>query len=146
MPTQCLKFAPSMSPLQTQRLTVQGQDGKQTKKPPCPEPSNHFVLKEIIIMNSKLLYAATVAIALLASGAAMASEATQFDTPPGALTRAEVNAEWKRAQAAGELNEVSAAYGDFARIGAGVRSRPEVRAEARAEARSRRIASQYIGA
>jgi hypothetical protein len=134
-----------MSPTQTQRLTEQGQDGKQTKKPPCPEPSNHFVLKEIIIMNSKLLYAATVAIALLASGAAMASEATQFDIPTGALARAKVNAEWKRAQAAGELNEVSAAYGDFDRFAAGVRSRADVRTEARAEARSRRIASQYIG-
>jgi Domain of unknown function (DUF4148) len=101
-------------------------------------------MKEII-MNSKLLYAATIAIALLGSGAAMASEATQFDTTPSTLTRAEVKAELQRAQAAGELNGVSATYGDFGKAVASVRSRDEVRAEARAETRTRRVASQYTG-
>lgn len=96
-------------------------------------------------MNSKLLYTATVALALLSSGAAMASEATQFDTPQGTLTRAEVKAELKRAQAAGELNGVSATYGDFADVQASVRSRAEVKAEARAEARSGRISTLYTG-
>jgi Domain of unknown function (DUF4148) len=96
-------------------------------------------------MNSKLLYTATIAVALLSSGVAMASEATQFDNPSGRLSRAEVKAELKRAQAAGELNQVSASYGDFDQIAAGVRSRDEVRAEARAEGRSRRVASQYTG-
>lgn len=96
-------------------------------------------------MNSKLLYVATVAVSLLASGVAMASEATQFDTPRGTLTRAEVKAELKRAQAAGELDEASATYGSFDPIAASVRSRDDVRAEARAEARTRRVASQYIG-
>ena len=96
-------------------------------------------------MNSKLLYAATVAIALLGSGAAMASEATQFNTTPSTLTRAAVKAELKRAQAAGELDGVSYTYGDFDGIQATVRSRADVRAEARAEARTRRVASQYTG-
>lgn len=100
-------------------------------------------------MNSKLLYTTTVAIALLASGVAMASEATQFDIPRSAVSRATVKAELQRAQAAGELNEVSASYGDFDPIATSARNRAEVRAEARAEARaegrSRRIASQYIG-
>lgn len=96
-------------------------------------------------MNSKLLYAATVAIALLGSGAAMASEATQFDAPAGTLTRAEVKAELKRAQAAGELNGVSAAYGDVRADIGSIRDRAEVRAEARAEVRTRRLASQYTG-
>jgi hypothetical protein len=97
-------------------------------------------------MKSKLIYIATVAVALLGSGAAMASEATQFDTQAGTLSRAEVKAELKRAQAAGELDGPSASYGDFDSLTAGVRSRAEVRAEARAEARSRRVASQYTGA
>ncbi len=96
-------------------------------------------------MNSKLLYTATIAIALLGSGAAMASEATQFDAAPGTLSRAEVKAELRRAQAAGELNGVSAAYGDFGIPVASVRNRDEVRAEARAETRTRRLASEYIG-
>jgi Domain of unknown function (DUF4148) len=96
-------------------------------------------------MNSKLLYTATVAIALLGSGAAMASEATQVTVPSGTLSRAEVKAELARAQAAGELNVVSAAYGDVGKTVASVRNRDEVRAEARAETRSRRLASQYIG-
>lgn len=96
-------------------------------------------------MNSKLLYTATIAIALLGSGAAMASEATQFDTSAGTLSRAEVKADLARAQAAGELNGVSATYGDFGKTVASVRNRDEVRAEARAETRSRRVAQQYIG-
>ena len=98
-----------------------------------------------IIMNSKLLYTATIAIALLGSGAAMASEVTQFDIPAGTASRAEVKAELARAQAAGELSGVSATYGDVGKAAASVRDRGEVRAEARAEARSRRLASLYIG-
>ena len=96
-------------------------------------------------MNSKLLYTATIAIALLGSGAAMASEATQFNAPSGTLTRAEVKAELARAQAAGELNQVSALYGSVQPAVASVRSRDEVRAEARAEARSGKLAAQYLG-
>ena len=96
-------------------------------------------------MNSKLLYTATIAVALLGSGAAMASEATQFNVPAGTLSRAEVKAELARAQAAGELNGVSASYGDVSKAVASVRNRDEVRAEARAESRSRRLSSQYVG-
>jgi hypothetical protein len=96
-------------------------------------------------MNSKLLYAATIAIALLGSGAAMATEATQIEAPAGTLSRASVKAELKRAQAAGELSGVSATYGDVRTAIASVRDRDEVRAEARAETRTRRVASQYTG-
>ena len=96
-------------------------------------------------MNSKLLYLATVAVALLGSGAAMASEATQFDNTPSTLTRADVRAELARARAAGEVNTVTATYGDFSTIAASVRTRAEVIAEARAEARTRRAGSLYTG-
>ena len=96
-------------------------------------------------MNSKLIYAATLAVALLGTGAAMASEATQFDIQPSVATRAEVKAELGRAQAAGELNRALATYGDFGHISAGDRSRADVRAEARAEARTHRVALQYTG-
>ena len=96
-------------------------------------------------MNSKLLYAATIAIALLGTGAAMASEATQFDNTPSTLTRAEVKAELKRAQVAGELDVVTYTYGDFDGVQASTRSRADVRAEGRAEARNRRASSLYTG-
>ena len=96
-------------------------------------------------MNSKLLYTATVAIALLASGAAMATEATQISPPSGTLTRAEVKAELARAQAAGEMNRVSALHGSVQPAVASVRSRDDVRAEARAEARTGKLAAQYLG-
>ena len=96
-------------------------------------------------MNSKLLYTATVAIALLASGAAMATEATQISPPSGTLTRAEVKAELARAQAAGEMNRVSALHGSAQPAPASVRSRDDVRAEARAEARTGKLAAQYLG-
>jgi hypothetical protein len=96
-------------------------------------------------MNSKLLFAAALAIAVLSSGAAMASEATQFAAPTGKLTRTEVKAELKRAQAAGELSGPTATYGDFDETMASTRTRDDVRAEARAEARTHRVASQYSG-
>lgn len=97
-------------------------------------------------MNSKLLFAATVAVALLSSGVAMATEATQIEVPSGTLTRAEVKAELTRAIAAGELKHASVSHGDFDRFSAGVRARAEVRDEARTEARTRRVAAQYFGA
>ncbi|KNZ34178.1 MAG: hypothetical protein AD742_01915 [Methylibium sp. NZG] len=97
-------------------------------------------------MNSKLLYSATIAIALLGSGAAMASEATQFDIPAGTATRAEVKAELARAQAAGELNQASALYGYVQPPVASVRTRAEVRAEAVQAARDHSLNMLYVGA
>jgi hypothetical protein len=132
-----------MSHTQTQRLTEQGQDGKQQQGRPARNCQT--IVKKEFIMNSKLLYVATVAIALLGSGAAMASEATQIVAPAGTLSRAEVKAELQRAQAAGELNGVSAAYGDVSVDIGSIRDRNEVRAEARTEMRTRRLASQYTG-
>ncbi|MDH5538148.1 MAG: DUF4148 domain-containing protein [Rhizobacter sp.] len=64
-------------------------------------------------MNSKLIYTATLAVALLGGGAAMASEATQFGIDPSTASRAEVKAELERAQGAGELEQATQAYGGF---------------------------------
>jgi hypothetical protein len=77
-------------------LTEVGQDGTEEQPPPCPEP---FEMKDNI-MNSKLLYVATLAVSLLGSlavaGGAMAAT-------NAALTRAEVNADLARARADGTL-------------------------------------------
>ena len=97
-------------------------------------------------MNSKLLYAATIAIALLGSGAAMATEATQFLAPASTLTRAEVKAELARAQAAGELNRPSAQFGSAEPAKASVRTRAEVRSEAIQAARDHSFNPLYVGA
>jgi Domain of unknown function (DUF4148) len=118
-----------------------------------------------IIMNSSLfsspllstrilsasLYAATLAVALLGTGAAMASEATQFVDAPGTMTRASVKAELARARANGEL--VSTYEADqrisqptLAVTAVAPRERGEVRAEARAAARNHKLNELYIGA
>ena len=94
-------------------------------------------------MNTKHLIAAA-AIAFVGTGA-FASEATQFTDTPSTLTRAEVKAELARAQAAGELNQVSALHGSAQPAVASLRSRDDVRAEARAEARTGKLAAQYLG-
>ncbi len=108
-------------------------------------------LKEVI-MNAKNLFAA-VALAVIGSSA-MAVEAEQFVPPSGSLTRAEVKAELARAQAAGEIAQVSAAYGSFAPVARveykaqdtqAARSRDEVRAEARVQSRANTFNSLYIG-
>ena len=69
-----------------QTLTEAGQDGTQQQTPPCPETSQTG--KKVIIMNSKLLFAATVAISVLSS-VAMADEATAAEP----VTRAQVQSE-----------------------------------------------------
>ena len=97
-------------------------------------------------MNSKLLYTATLAIALLGSGAAMATEATQITPPASTLSRTEVRAELARAQAAGELNQVSDLYGYVQPVAASVRTRAEVRAEAVQAARDHSVNLLYVGA
>lgn len=108
-------------------------------------------LKEII-MNAKNLFAAA-ALAVIGTSA-FAIEAEQFVPPTGSLTRAEVKAELARAQAAGEIAQVSASYGSFepvARVAykaqdtKAARSRDEVRAEARVKAQSNAFSSLYIG-
>ncbi|MBC7717446.1 MAG: DUF4148 domain-containing protein [Pseudorhodobacter sp.] len=97
---------------------------------------------------STSLYAATVAVALLGTGAAMASEATQFVNAPGTATRASVQTELARARANGE---VVSSYEADQRISqptvtAVVRERSDVRAEARAAARNHKLNELYIGA
>ena len=104
---------------------------------------------------SASLFAATVAVALLGTGAAMASEATQFVDAPGTLTRASVQAELARARANGELVSSYEADQRISQPSAAVtvtvtavapRERAEVRAEARAAARNRKLNDLYIGA
>ncbi len=97
---------------------------------------------------SASLYAATVAVALLGTGAAMASEATQFVDAPGTMTRASVQAELSRARANGELVSSYEADQRISQpaVAAVVRERAEVRAEARAAARNHKLNELYIGA
>ena len=100
---------------------------------------------------SASLYAATVAVALLGTGAAMASEATQFVDAPGTMTRASVQAELSRARANGELVSSYEADQRVSQPAAAVtavaaRERGEVRAEARAAARNHKLNELYIGA
>ena len=144
-----------MSHTQRQRLTELGQDGKQQKSRPARKVSSTENQK--IIMNSNLfstrvlsasLFAATVAVALLGTGAAMASEATQFVDAPGTLARSTVQAELSRARANGEL---ISSYEADQRISQPAvakmsRERSEVRAEARAAVRNRKLNELYIGA
>jgi len=92
-----------------------------------------------------LLHAATLTIALLGAGAALASEATQFEIGPGAASRADVSAELQRALAAGELSRPSAQHGEFGFLASGSRSRDEVRREAMREARIGNVAARFIG-
>jgi Domain of unknown function (DUF4148) len=119
-----------------------------------------------IIMNSSLfsspllstrilstsLYAATLAVALLGTGAAMASEATQFVDAPGTMTRTAVKAELARARANGELVSSYEADQRISQPTAATatavapRERAEVRAEARAAARNHKLNELYIGA
>ena len=117
-------------------------------KAALPGTSTHFAHKEII-MNAKLLYAATIAVALLASGAAMASEATQFNVPASTQTRNAVKAELTQAKAAGQLLrsfETDQRALQPAAAVSTMRPRADVRAEARAAARRHEFNPNYIGA
>jgi ethanolamine utilization microcompartment shell protein EutL len=96
-------------------------------------------------MKTRIIQTAVLASALAGGGAAIASEATQFDISPGATSRAEVTAELNRALQAGALSAPSALYGEVLPVSSGIRSRAEVHAEARIEARTSEVASQYIG-
>lgn len=76
----------------------------------------------------QILAVSTIA---LVGGTALAAEGEQWKPEPSTLTRAEVRAELARAMAAGEVNHVSASYGDVVlQASTPVRSRAEVRAEA----------------
>ena len=108
-------------------------------------------LKEVI-MNTKNLFAAAV-LAVIGTSA-MAVEAEQFVPSNGSLTRTEVKAELARAQAAGEIAQVSATYGNFEPVARAAykaqdtqaaRSRDDVRTEARAKARANDFNTLYIG-
>lgn len=153
-----------MSQTQRRRLTEVGQDGKQQKSRPARNVSS--IEKQEIIMNSTRfstpvlssrvlsagLFAATVAVALFGTGAAMASEATQFVDTPSTATRASVQAELVRARANGELVSSYEADQRISQPNAAAvtavapRERAEVRAEARAAARNHKLNELYIGA
>ena len=76
-------------------------------------------------MNAKLLYAATIAIALLGSSAAMATEATQIIVPAGTATRAAVQAELAQAKASGYVHLLRVLSGPRAdRSGLAIRCAP----------------------
>jgi len=93
-------------------------------------------------MNAKQLFA-TTALALIGA-AAIAGEASPAPAQASTLTRAEVKAEFLRAQAAGELQFAGDSYGSAQVFGAAAhkpvladvgRSREAVRDEARAVVR-----------
>ncbi len=89
--------APAMStvhPIDEKQLTEVGQDGTEQETPPCPE-RRHIEQKDRI-MNSKILYIATLALSL-ASTLALADQ----DAP---LTRAQVQAQARQAAADGTLH------------------------------------------
>lgn len=93
-------------------------------------------------MNAKVLYAATVVLALISSTAAMASDATEFANGPSTRSRAEVVAELKASRAAGQLNERGESYGLVQPSAGSSLTRAEVLADAaRARALSRAGAS-----
>lgn len=105
-------------------------------------------------MNRKHLIAAA-AFALIGSSA-FAVEAEQVVAPKGQLTRAEVQADFAQARAAGELAHANESYSGVkaqafaARAGgaierAATRSRDEVREEARAAGRNATFNQLYVG-
>ncbi len=98
----------TVQPIDEEGLTEPGQGGTQEQAPPCPE-SRHFEEKDSI-MNSKLLYAATLVVSLLGSlamtGGAMAATG-------GSMTRAEVNADLAKARADGTLQRTDYPDADF---------------------------------
>lgn len=96
-------------------------------------------------MNAKFLYAATVAIALIASTAAMATEATQFNGAASERSRADIKAELAVARAQGNLTERGESYGTFRQTAPGTLSRAEVRAEAARANREQRVPSSVYG-
>jgi hypothetical protein len=108
-----------MSRAPPQRLTEVDKTGPKKTNPPCPE--RHFFDRRNLTMNAKILYAATVALAL-ASSLAVAQEASP-------LTRAEVNKAWAQAAADGTLRKNDYDYdaNDFKSPSS--RSRAEVIAE-----------------
>ena len=88
---------PTVHPIDEEGLTEAGQDGAQM--PPGPDKSNHCQLKEII-MNAKLLFAATVIVSAIAS---LASTAALADEGKAPLTRAQVVEQLNVARANGTL-------------------------------------------
>ena len=104
-------------------------------------------------MNRKQVIAA--ALFAVIGSSAFAVEAEQVIVPQGALTRAEVQAEFTRARAAGELAYANESYGgvkqqSFAARGGAIertatRSREDVREEARNAARTGKVNTDYVG-
>jgi hypothetical protein len=109
MDSQCIQFNPSMR--QIRRIEHQPDELKGPV----------MNLRQILVASAITLVGST----------AFAVEGEQWKPEAGTLTRAEVRAELARAQAAGEVNRVSASYGDVAvQAMTSDRSRAEVRAEA----------------
>ena len=103
-------------------LTEAGHDGTEEQAPPCPETSSDFETKDSI-MNSKFLYAATVAVSLL-STLAMADEAPAATAP---LTRAQVKADLAKAITNGTLQRTD--YDAPGMVAASTRTRDQVVAD-----------------
>ena len=120
----------TVHPIDEEDLTEVGQGGTQEQTPPCPETSSHFEPKDII-MNSKILFAATVAISLL-STLALADEANA-----GTLTRTEVQAELAQAIDNGTLQRTDYNHEDRASTNVSTTSRAQVDAQLAATQASR---------
>ncbi len=114
-------------------LTEVGQDGTQEQTPPCPETSP-LEMKDSI-MNSKLLYAITVAISFLGS-LAMAGSAVAATEP---LTRAQVSAELAAAAVNGTLQRTDYDFNTMPAASASTTPRSQVIAEL-GDAKARRKA------
>jgi hypothetical protein len=92
MPFIDVSVTPKVRCIDERELTEVGQDGTQQQSPPCPETSTEPIGH--LIMNSKLLFAATVAVSLLSTVAVA-------DAAP--LTRAQVTADLNQAIASHTL-------------------------------------------
>lgn len=96
-------------------------------------------------MNTQHILAA-LAIALSGSSV-FASEITEFKDMPSTASRASVQAELARAQAAGELNNTAQTYGSFqAKAFTSMRSRAEVRTEGVMAVHQHSLNQLYVGA
>jgi opacity protein-like surface antigen len=124
---------PKVLPIDEEGLTEVGQDGTEEQTPPCPETSSHLELKDII-MDSKLLFAATIAVSVL-STLALADEA---NAATRTLTRAEVQAEVAQAMANGTLQRSDYDYGATTSATVSTQTRAQVDSELAAAQASRR--------
>ena len=100
-------------------------------------------------MNTKHILAAAAfsLIGALSATSVLASEVTNFANEPSTASRASVQAELARAQAAGELNNNAQTYGSFdAKAFTSLRSRAEVRSEGAMAPHQHGVSQLYVGA